>query len=491
MNFEEILKSKELINYIDHKVSYCANRDGIEYLKYANVHGLYLSGIIYDYFFGTNVQSHFDYSCFLSFVEYSDSLNFNFDSVLYLPKYKILVYNEYYLDFLRSKQLKLLNFNAVELKSNITNLIKYKTMYKDCFLDIVDIVDYAYNCCDQSIVHKLLTKTNQTYLVNYYNIENNKLIIKPSKYDSVNITLIRYSTYEKNNEIYFLLNDSNKQDKSIYHIIFKYNPLMHGVLRYIRNKIESFRRQYLKNAVDNVFFYYNMFLHYFKLNYIYHMVYCLNLKNDYLDRYYVNDLDEFDLLMQKLNNFIIDHGNLITYFECSLREQIERYDVINYWVEKEGAYIIGVLESCEVYNYENTFAKWVNTKIKKFKSQSEEILVEPLAIKDKYLGCEIKELYTRKMLTEEGVVNDNCLKREYSINEERRIFSLRYQNIRITCELVYANNIWKANQTLGYNNLQLSKYTDEIQRKIKYVLSYLISELTKLYNPKKKNICQL
>jgi hypothetical protein len=493
MNFEEILKSKNLINYIIDKIKYREQRDRVEYFKFNNIHGLYLSSIIYDYLFKTNTQSDFDLSCFLySSVKHIDKyVDFNFNNIVYLTKYKMLVYSDDYLDFLKSKQLKILNFNSVDLESNINNLIKYKYIYKDCFLDIVDIVDYATTCCDQSLKDRLVTNASRRYLIDYYNIENNQLTIKANKYDSLNKSIRRYSPNEANSEIYFLLNNSNKNDKSMYQIIFKYNPFSYIALGYIRYRTSSFKNQYLKNVIDDAIFYYNMFVYCFKLNYIYHVNHFLNLKNDYLYRCSFTDLIEFDLLVNKLNNFIMDHSNLIPLFDCTLKEQIERYDVINYWVEKEGTYVIGILETAYMYDYALTFSKWVNSQIKKFKSESEEILVEPLPIKDKYLGCKIHELYTRRMLTEEGVANHNCVG-GYSINENRRIFSLRYQNIRITCELVYCNSTWKATQTLGYGNKKLSSHTEEVQRKIKYILNYLISQLILLYNPSKnKNICQL
>lgn len=187
----------------------------------------------------------------------------------------------------------------------------------------------------------------------------------------------------------------------------------------------------------------------------------------------------------KLNNFVTEHP-VPLFIGITLYEQIQRYKVLQSWIDKEGLYVISVFESCRVVDNTISFAKWVNLKIREHKAYSEGALVEPLPVQEKYLGCRIRELYTPRLLSEEGFYNKHCVGGYVNkVNNNLRIFVIEVMNSHFTCEILYDKfyKSWKVNQCKSYANSVLSEYPMSLQSRVKAALQYLTIKCNDFYNP--------
>ena len=196
--------------------------------------------------------------------------------------------------------------------------------------------------------------------------------------------------------------------------------------------------------------------------------------------------------MARLGKFTNEHYSIINWFKyLNLDKQLELFKFIENLINVEGKWVIGELENRSPSNSFNTveLSKLeITNVINSAKTRLNKVLVTPLPINRHYLECEVIELVTPLQLLDEGKYNNHCVGGySNSLNENRRIFSIRIDKYRFTCEFKYHDyrntigtgnivNPWYLIQCKSFNNTTPDKYP-ELKTRIEAVILWLLLQL--------------
>ena len=197
--------------------------------------------------------------------------------------------------------------------------------------------------------------------------------------------------------------------------------------------------------------------------------------------------------MARLGKFTNEHYAITTCFKyLNLDKQLELFKFIENLVTVEGKWIIGILENDFNEVYSDCSIDLIKSKITELirlnKIKLNKVLVTPLPINRHYLECEVIELVTPLQLLDEGKYNNHCVGGySNSLNENHRIFSIRIDKYRFTCEFKYHDyrntigtgnivNPWYLIQCKSFNNTTPDKYPS-IKTRIEAVISWLLLQL--------------
>ena len=212
------------------------------------------------------------------------------------------------------------------------------------------------------------------------------------------------------------------------------------------------------------------------------------------DTYFLTLPKGWKTQLERLGKFTNEHYSIINWFKyLNLDKQLELFKFIENLINVEGKWVIGVLESIEFENWKsnydlNLLKERITKLINDNKVKLNKVLVTPLPINRHYLECEVIELVTPLQLLDEGKYNNHCVGGySNSLNENRRIFSIRIDKYRFTCEFKYHDyrntigtgnivNPWYLIQCKSFNNTTPDKYP-ELKTRIEAVILWLLLQL--------------
>jgi hypothetical protein len=209
------------------------------------------------------------------------------------------------------------------------------------------------------------------------------------------------------------------------------------------------------------------------------------------DTYFLTLPKGWKTQLARLGKFTNEHYAITICFKyLNLDKQLELFKFIENLITTEGKWIIGELEiqvpdvSDNVELRKAKITKLINSA----KTRLNKVLVTPLPINRHYLECEVIELVTPLQLLDEGKYNNHCVGGySNSLNENRRIFSIRIDKYRFTCEFKYHDyrntigtgnivNPWYLIQCKSFNNTTPDKYP-ELKTRIEAVILWLLLQL--------------
>ena len=210
------------------------------------------------------------------------------------------------------------------------------------------------------------------------------------------------------------------------------------------------------------------------------------------DTYFLTLPKGWKTQLARLGKFTNEHYSIINWFKyLNLDKQLELFKFIENLINVEGKWVIGELENHSPSNSFNTveLSKLeITNVINSAKTRLNKVLVTPLPINRHYLECEVIELVTPLQLLDEGKYNNHCVGGySNSLNENRRIFSIRIDKYRFTCEFKYHDyrntigtgnivNPWYLIQCKSFNNTTPDKYP-ELKTRIEAVILWLLLQL--------------
>ena len=161
------------------------------------------------------------------------------------------------------------------------------------------------------------------------------------------------------------------------------------------------------------------------------------IKNDYYKC-------DFDLKhVDYIDNFIKEHSGIQIFLKncCTLMEEYKLIRFIKSLVNKEGIWVIGVLENY-IRDNNNLFINIINKEViiklvEMYKNENNEALTKAINLSDfEYKGY-VKELVTKLQLIEEGKKMGHCVGGFNSVITEgkSRIFHIEYDGIGSTVEI--------------------------------------------------------
>jgi hypothetical protein len=354
---------------------------------------------------------------------------------------KQLIYRPEFATFLVTRQIEVVNFN--NSKSTLFRLLKKKRQYPDAYLDVDKIVGYIahINYDHRNLkVPSFITNDDLNLISNYF------------KLDGIN----QFRSFRPIDE----LDEVQPHDKH-WNIVFQ-RLYGNGVKKYQKEQwLELLKYYTLCNA-------------------------CITN-----DTYFLTLPKGWKIQLARLGKFTNEHYAIVRFFaKFNLDKQIELFKFINDLVDVEGNWIIGIIENFHANNELVTLdeLKHLITKtIAESKVKLNKVLVTPLPINRHYLECEVIELVTALQLMDEGKYNNHCVGGySNSLNENRRIFSIRIDKYRFTCEFKstkYTNIVgnkkstdWYLVQCKSFNNTTTDKYP-ELKTRIEAVISWLLLQL--------------
>jgi hypothetical protein len=360
---------------------------------------------------------------------------------------KQLIYRPEFAAFLNTRQIEVVNFN--NSKSTLFRLLKKKRQYPDAYLDVDKIVGYiahinGYLDCSSLKIPTYITNDDLNLISNYFKLDSRNKFA--SSYSIPE--LVKLPGFYKNNNIVFQRLYGN------------------GVKKHQKEQwLELLKYYTLSNA-------------------------CITN-----DTYFLTLPKGWKTQLARLGKFTNEHYSIINWFKyLNLDKQLELFKFIENLINVEGKWVIGVLESIDEFenwksNYDLNLLKERITKlINDNKVKLNKVLVTPLPINRHYLECEVIELVTPLQLLDEGKYNNHCVGGySNSLNENRRIFSIRIDKYRFTCEFKYhdyRNTIGKGNivnpwyliQCKSFNNTTPDKYP-ELKTRIEAVILWLLLQL--------------
>ena len=355
---------------------------------------------------------------------------------------KQLIYRPEFAAFLNTRQIEVVNFN--NSKSTLFRLLKKKRQYPDAYLDVDKIVGY--------IAH-----------INY----GHRNLRVPSFITNDDLNLIsNYFKFDTFNEFIG------------YYII----PELHLIVLYDKNNNTVFQRLYGNGVKKHQKEQWLELLKYYKLS------------NDCItnETYFLTLPKGWKTQLARLGKFTNEHYSIVNWFKyLNLDKQLELFKFIENLINVEGKWVIGELENHSPSNSFNTveLSKLeITNVINSAKTRLNKVLVTPLPINRHYLECEVIELVTPLQLLDEGKYNNHCVGGySNSLNENRRIFSIRIDKYRFTCEFKYHDyrntigtgnivNPWYLIQCKSFNNTTPDKYP-ELKTRIEAVILWLLLQL--------------
>jgi hypothetical protein len=355
---------------------------------------------------------------------------------------KQLIYRPEFATFLNTRQIEVVNFN--NSKSTLFRLLKKKRQYPDAYLDVDKIVGY--------IAH-----------INY----GHRNLRVPSFITNDDLNLIsNYFKFDTFNEFIG------------YYII----PELHLIVLYDKNNNTVFQRLYGNGVKKHQKEQWLELLKYYKLSNA-----CITN-----DTYFLTLPKGWKTQLARLGKFTNEHYSIVNWFKyLNLDKQLELFKFIENLINVEGKWVIGELENHSPSNSFNTveLSKLeITNVINSAKTRLNKVLVTPLPINRHYLECEVIELVTPLQLLDEGKYNNHCVGGySNSLNENRRIFSIRIDKYRFTCEFKYHDyrntigtgnivNPWYLIQCKSFNNTTPDKYP-ELKTRIEAVILWLLLQL--------------
>jgi hypothetical protein len=356
---------------------------------------------------------------------------------------KQLIYRPEFAAFLNTRQIEVVNFNTS--KSTLFRLLKKKRQYPDAYLDVDKIVGY--------IAHINKSDNLRWRIPSYITNDDLNLISNYFKFDTFN--------------------------KFIgYYII----PELHLIVLYDKNNNTVFQRLYGNGVKKHQKEQWLELLKYYMLSNA-----CITN-----DTYFLTLPKGWKTQLARLGKFTNEHYSIVNWFKyLNLDKQLELFKFIENLINVEGKWVIGELENHSPSNSFNTveLSKLeITNVINSAKTRLNKVLVTPLPINRHYLECEVIELVTPLQLLDEGKYNNHCVGGySNSLNENRRIFSIRIDKYRFTCEFKYHDyrntigtgnivNPWYLIQCKSFNNTTPDKYP-ELKTRIEAVILWLLLQL--------------
>ena len=358
---------------------------------------------------------------------------------------KQLIYRPEFAAFLNTRQIEVINFN--NSKSTLFRLLKKKRQYPDAYLDVDKIVGY--------IAHINKSDNLRWRIPSYITNDDLNLISNYFKFDTFNEFIG-------------------------YYII----PELHLIVLYDKNNNTVFQRLYGNGVKKHQKEQWLELLKYYMLSNA-----CITN-----DTYFLTLPKGWKTQLARLGKFTNEHYSIINWFKyLNLDKQLELFKFIENLINVEGKWVIGVLESTEFENWKsnydlNLLKERITKLINDNKVKLNKVLVTPLPINRHYLECEVIELVTPLQLLDEGKYNNHCVGGySNSLNENRRIFSIRIDKYRFTCEFKYHDyrntigtgnivNPWYLIQCKSFNNTTPDKYP-ELKTRIEAVILWLLLQL--------------
>jgi hypothetical protein len=355
---------------------------------------------------------------------------------------KQLMYRPEFAAFLVTRQIEVVNFN--NSKSTLFRLLKKKRQYPDAYLDVDKIVGY--------IAHINKSDNLRWRIPSYITNDDLNLISNYFKFDTFNQFIG-------------------------YYII----PELHLIVLYDKNNNTVFQRLYGNGVKKHQKEQWLELLKYYKLSNA-----CITN-----DTYFLTLPKGWKTQLARLGKFTNEHYSIVNWFKyLNLDKQLELFKFIENLINVEGKWVIGELENHSPSNSFNTveLSKLeITNVINSAKTRLNKVLVTPLPINRHYLECEVIELVTPLQLLDEGKYNNHCVGGySNSLNENRRIFSIRIDKYRFTCEFKstkYTNIVgnkkstdWYLVQCKSFNNTTPDKYP-ELKTRIEAVILWLLLQL--------------
>lgn len=354
---------------------------------------------------------------------------------------KQLIYRPEFAAFLVTRQIEVVNFNTS--KFTLFRLLKKKRQYPDAYLDVDKIVGYIAHINPRYAptaikVPSFINEDELNLISNYFKLVDTKPIEVISNYVIPELKSLTF-------------NDKH------WNIVFQ-RLYGNGVKKHQKEKwLELLKYYTLCNA-------------------------CITN-----DTYFLTLPKGWKTQLARLGKFTNEHYEITNWFKyLNLDKQLELFKFIENLVTVEGKWVIGILEN-DFYSDSlciDLIKLKITEKINSAKTRLNKVLVTPLPINRHYLECEVIELVTSLQLLDEGRYNNHCVGGYFnSLNENRRIFSIRIDKYRFTCEFTQGkysrtDNItdWRLVQCKSFNNTTPDKYPT-IKTRIEAVISWLLLQL--------------
>ncbi len=354
---------------------------------------------------------------------------------------KQLIYRPEFAAFLVTRQIEVVNFNTS--KFTLFRLLKKKRQYPDAYLDVDKIVGYIAHINPRYAptaikVPSFINEDELNLISNYFKLVDTKPIEVISNYVIPELKSLTF-------------NDKH------WNIVFQ-RLYGNGVKKHQKEKwLELLKYYTLCNA-------------------------CITN-----DTYFLTLPKGWKTQLARLGKFTNEHYEITNWFKyLNLDKQLELFKFIENLVTVEGKWVIGILEN-DFYSDSlciDLIKLKITEKINSAKTRLNKVLVTPLPINRHYLECEVIELVTSLQLLDEGRYNNHCVGGySNSLNENRRIFSIRIDKYRFTCEFTQGkysrtDNItdWRLVQCKSFNNTTPDKYPT-IKTRIEAVISWLLLQL--------------
>jgi hypothetical protein len=396
-----------------------------------------------------------------------------------------IVYNENFVDFLKTKQLKVVNPMA-PIQTTIRIYKKLKDL--DCYCNVeheIRFLTVAFRKLTNNQLCKYIGPETEAKYRKYFDFVSKYFTIREPK----NSDEIPHNMKDK----YFIDTPINPNCK-----IWLYEPVMDfDIIEEVTSAIRLKRIWYLnytpkkKSEQDkiNKVFYKNVFTG--------------NLSEDaweYKEGWpvsvvkpiYASSRYSYMMVLAKKDyhkcDFTIKHLNVIDEFTKkhyyirrvlskldTVSEQYKMVKFIKSLAKKEGEWIIGLLENVDNKELPNNFT---NEQLVKFieeeKSKDSQALVEPLNLNDFIFNKNIKELISNLQLKMEGTMMGHCVG-GYGSQVERgysRIFHVEHNGIGSTLELSLPNLV-KPNYNVFIDRGDGPKI-EEIIRSTKYEDKFIV-----------------
>jgi hypothetical protein len=354
---------------------------------------------------------------------------------------KQLIYRPEFAAFLVTRQIEVVNFNTS--KFTLFRLLKKKRQYPDAYLDVDKIVGYIAHINPRYAptaikVPSFINEDELNLISNYFKLVDTKPIEVISNYVIPELKSLTF-------------NDKH------WNIVFQ-RLYGNGVKKHQKEQwLELLKYYTLCNA-------------------------CITN-----DTYFLTLPKGWKTQLARLGKFTNEHYGITIWFKyLNLDKQLELFKFIENLVTVEGKWVIGILEN-DFYSDSlciDLIKLKITEKINSAKTRLNKVLVTPLPINRHYLECEVIELVTSLQLLDEGRYNNHCVGGySNSLNENRRIFSIRIDKYRFTCEFTQGkysrtDNItdWRLVQCKSFNNTTPDKYPT-IKTRIEAVISWLLLQL--------------
>jgi hypothetical protein len=354
---------------------------------------------------------------------------------------KQLIYRPEFAAFLVTRQIEVVNFNTS--KFTLFRLLKKKRQYPDAYLDVDKIVGYIAHINPRYAptaikVPSFINEDELNLISNYFKLVDTKPIEVISNYVIPELKSLTF-------------NDKH------WNIVFQ-RLYGNGVKKHQKEQwLELLKYITLCNA-------------------------CITN-----DTYFLTLPKGWKTQLARLGKFTNEHCGITNWFKyLNLDKQLELFKFIENLVTVEGKWVIGILEN-DFYSDSlciDLIKLKITEKINSAKTRLNKVLVTPLPINRHYLECEVIELVTSLQLLDEGRYNNHCVGGySNSLNENRRIFSIRIDKYRFTCEFTQGkysrtDNItdWRLVQCKSFNNTTPDKYPT-IKTQIEAVISWLLLQL--------------